>query len=368
MPAIRPSIPLLALAAAAALSGCGREPAPKAEPPRPVRSVVVAPGAAASPLVLPAEIRPRVETRYGFRIGGKIAERLVDAGSPVRPGQLLARLDPQDVRPAVEAARASLEAARTDARLAATELDRQRALRERSFISQASLDRQQAVLDAARARADAAEAQLRQASNALAFGELRADASGRVVAIEAEAGQVVAAGQAVVRVARAGDVEALVNVPEKDLARVRALRRWQVVVPAAGGQPIEGRVREIAPVADPASRTWAMRLALSGDLAGVELGMTATAAAEDPAPSAGADGFVLPISALYTTDAQPRVWVVDPASRKVRSVPVKTAGLAGDTVRVVGGLSPGDRVVTAGASLLGEGQQVRLLEGDGAAR
>ena len=207
-------------------------------------------------------------------------------------------------------------------------------------------------------RERAAAAQLVQARNAVEFQTLRADSDGVVVGIDAEAGQVIAAGQPVVRVAKAGEVEALVNVPERDVANARATRAWRVVVPAAGDRALEARVRELSPVSDPASRTFPMRLTLSADLAGVELGMSGVASA------AGGAGEVvaLPIAALYTQDAQSRVWVVDPATLTVRAVAVRTAGLAGDTVRVAEGLKRGDRVVTAGANLLVAGQKVKLLE------
>lgn len=357
------SIPF-ALAFSALLAGCGREAPTKVEAPRPVRAVEARLQPVDAGVVLPAELKPRVETRYGFRVGGKIAQRLVSVGERVQPGQVLARLDPQDVDPAIASARSSLEAARTDAALAAADLARQRELRERNFISQAALERQQAAAEAARARVEVAEAQLRQARNAAEFQVLKADEAGFVTAVEAEAGQVVAAGQPVIRVARSGEVEALVNVPERDMAMLRATSRWRVVVPAAGERVLEGRVREIAPAADPASRTWATRLALSGELAGVEYGMTARAEARADAGQA----IVLPVSALFSTDSQPKVWVVDPQSGRVRAVPVRTGGLAGDTVRVLEGVKPGDRVVTAGANLLTEGAAVRLLDTQGDAR
>lgn len=355
---------LAAGVAVVSIQGCQREPAVRVEPIRPVRTVVLEARAAQASLTLPAEIRPRVETRYGFRVPGKIAERLVSVGDPVRAGQVLARLDPQDAMPAVAAARATREAARTDARLAETELARLRSLRQQNFISQASLDRQQASFDAARARVEAAEAQLRQANNALVFGVLKADRAGHVVAIEAEAGQVVAAGQPVVRVAKSGEIEALVNIPERELAQVRGLRHWTVRIAALGERELTGTLRELSPVADAASRTWPMRLTLSGDLAGVELGMTATATGA----IASTAGFLVPMTALHSIDATPRVWVVDAGASTVRSVPVRTAGFVGEQVRIAEGLAAGDRVVTAGANLLKAGQKVKVLEADGAAQ
>ncbi len=338
------------------LAGCQKEPPPKVEVPRPVRTVVAQLQPVGQALVLPAEIRPRIEIRYGFRVGGKLSQRLVSVGDRVEPGQLLARLDPQDAAPAVEAARAALEAAATDARLAETELARLRELREKNFISAAQLDRQQAVHDSARSRVQSAEASLKQARNAVEFQQLRADAPGHVVAVDAEAGQVVAAGQSVIRVAKSGEIEAALNVPERDIGAVRSAAMWQVVVPALDGRVLQGKVRELSPVSDPASRTYPVRLTLSGDLSGLALGMTATAASLREASSA----FQLPISALYSKDGKSYVWVVD-AQGAVAPVQVETVGLGEDTVRIASGIKAGDRVVTAGANLLVPGQKVRLV-------
>ncbi|RPH59126.1 MAG: efflux RND transporter periplasmic adaptor subunit [Burkholderiales bacterium] len=338
------------------LVGC-EKPAPAAhESLRPVRSVVVEASRSTLALTLPAEVRPRVETRYGFRLGGKIAARLVSVGDAVKPGQELARLDPQDLAPALAAARSQLDAARTESQLSRLELDRLRELRQRDYVSQAQLDRAQAAADAADARRRSAEAQLTQASNSVAFQTLRADVAGVVTAIDAEAGQVVSAGQSVVRVARGGEVELEVDVPEGDLALARATRTWRVTIPALGRDERSAQLRELSPVSDPASRTFPMRLALQGDTAGIGLGMTAVVQAlRDSRPA-----FVLPMSALYSLDGRPHVWRIE-ADDTVRPVVVVTDGFLDDTVRIAEGLSAGDRIVTAGANLLVAGQKVRVL-------
>lgn len=338
------------------LTACETDLPPKIEAPRPVRSIVVEARPTSSVLTLPAEIRPRIESRYGFRVGGKIAERVVSVGDRVVPGQVLARLDPQDAAPAVAAARASLDAARTDERLAASELERQKNLRERNFISAGQLERQQATFDAARSRAESAQAQLRQATNAVEFQTLKADVVGHVMAIEAEAGQVVAAGQIVVRVAKDAEIEAVVNVPEKDLALARSNRQWDVMVPALGGRALTGRLRELSPVSDPASRTYPMRLTLTGELSDLRWGMTAIANLNRGAVEA----FQVPLSALYSKDGKTNVWLVDEASQTVQLKAITADGLNDEFVRVIDGLKPGDRVVTAGANLLVPGQRVKL--------
>ncbi|HVL55899.1 MAG TPA: efflux RND transporter periplasmic adaptor subunit, partial [Burkholderiaceae bacterium] len=232
-----------------------------------------------------------------------------------------------------------------------------RDLRVRSYISQAALDRQQAAFDAARARLAAADAQLRQALNTIDFQVLRADAAGVVTAVDAEVGQVVSQGQSVVRVAQAGSLEVAIQVPERELATVRDIAQWTVWVPAVRRE-LRARVREIAPLSDPGSRTFAARLTLEGPAGGIELGMTAVAKALRPEQPA----VLLPISALHSKNGPPQVWVVDPDTRTVSAVEVTTAGLLDDAVRVVAGIRPGDRIVTAGANLLNPGQKVRLLE------
>jgi len=359
----------LALLSAAALAAvlaasCGqKEAAPRVEAPRPVRTMVVQPQATTVALQLPGEVRPRIESRLGFRVGGKLSQRSVSVGDRVVPGQVLARLDPTDLAPALRAQQAQVVAARTDRDLARVELERLRSLRTQNYISQASLDRQQAGFDAAEARLGAAEAQQQQARNAIDFQVLKADAAGVVTAVEAEVGQVVSAGQAVIRVAQTGEREILVNVPESALRLARDAREWAVVVPALGDRTLPARLRELAPISDPASRTYAARLTLVGEAEGVALGMTAVVQVLRAAEAS----FVLPLSALQSTDGQPRVWKLDAAGTTVSPVEVRTAGLLDDAVRIVGGLQPGDRIVTAGANLLRAGQPVRILDGPASA-
>ncbi|MFP5406582.1 MAG: efflux RND transporter periplasmic adaptor subunit [Gammaproteobacteria bacterium] len=178
-----------------------------------------------------------------------------------------------------------------------------------------------------------------------------------VTAILAEAGQVVSPGQPVVRVARTGEKELKVDVPEADLATARETSTWKVTIPALGGAVLDAELRELSPVADPASRTYPMRLSLRGNTDRVALGMTATA----QAVRESAQTIVLPLSALHSRTGAPQVWVVQD-DMTVKSVPVRTDGLLDDAVRIASGLQTGDRVVTAGANLLVEGQKVRLLE------
>lgn len=342
------------------LFGCkGKEPEVKVEAPRPVRSILAELTASADVLRLPGEIRPRIESRLGFRVGGKLLQRKVSVGDRVVPGQVLARLDPTDLAPALQAQQAQLESARTDRDLAAVELDRLRSLKTQNYISQGSLDRQQATYDSAVSRLNAAQAQLRQARNAIDFQIMYADAAGVVTAVEAEVGQVVSAGQPVVRVAQTAEREVAVNIPEADLDDVRRVKAWSVMVPALGDRVIAAKIRELSPIADPASRTYAARLTLSGKLDDIALGMTALV---QSSAQGGQSTIVLPLSALYSRDGKTRVWRVDMSNRTVEPVEVKTAGLLDDSVRITSGISAGDRIVTAGANLLQAGQPVRLLD------
>ncbi len=350
---------LPAVVALLTLSACDRAAPVRGESPRPVRAVTVVEQRASVALTLPAEVRPRVETRYGFRVAGKIAARAVEVGEVVRAGQLLARLDPQDREPARSAARSQLDAAQTESRLASVELERVRELHAQRYVSRAQLDRQQAAADAAQARVRAARAAQAQADNEWAFQTLRAEVAGVVTAVEAEAGQVVAAGQSVVRVARAGEFELLAHVPERELVLARDARAWSVSIPALGAQRYEAKLRELAPLADPASRTYAMRLVLRDPAlaSGLALGMSAVVQAVHESQPA----FEVPLSALYSRDGSPHVWRIGDDDR-VELVAVRTGGLLDDAVRIVDGLARGDRIVTAGTSLLVAGQRVRALD------
>ncbi len=375
---------LAAVALAVTLAGCGGKDAPPTaqtvdkgngaasatvgataaaaaaanEPVRPVRTLV----AGAAPLMdatyLPGEVRARHEQRLGFRVGGKLARRAVEVGDAVKPGQLLAELDAQDVVPAINAAAAQVEVARADVKLQQAELKRVQELRERGFVGAAQLDRQQAATDAAVARLRAAESQLANAQNARAFQSLRADRAGVVVGIDAEAGTVVAAGQSVVRIAQSGEREIVVAVPERAVGTLRKAQGFAAVVDALPGKVYALALRELAPAADPASRTYAARFSVKAPDEALKLGMSATVALQFGQAAA----IVVPVSALYTRDAKPRVWVVDGASSTVRLAEVTLGETTAEGVVIREGLKPGDRVVTAGANLLLPGQRVRVLE------
>ena len=344
-----------------ALAGCGKAPESKPEEIRPVRVLKVGAAIAPRSIEYGGDVQPRHEARLSFRVGGKVIERSVEVGSRVGAGQPIARLDPADLALAVVAAKALVEGQESERALAHADLERHRELRARNFISQAEYDRRASLLAGAQARLESARAQLRQAENQVAYATLRAVSSGGVVtAVEVEAGQVVAAGQAVVRVARPGEKEVSVAVPETQRAIFEAAGEFRIELAARPGKSWQGKLREFSPMADPATRTYAARVTMVGAGEDVELGMSARVIMTTPAGRAGVE---LPISALYSRGDAPNVWLVDTAAGSVRLVPVKTGGLVGERIVVESGLNPGDLVVTAGAQLLREGQKVRVLEG-----
>jgi membrane fusion protein, multidrug efflux system len=332
----------------------------KTEAPRPVRSIRVTTGAIDGALFLPAEVKPRFEQRYGFRVPGKVAKRLVDVGQTVAVGQVLAVMDSSDVLPGIAAQNAQVEAARTEVVLQQSELKRVQELSDKGFVSSAALDRQMALTQAANARFKAAQSQGAVANNSLAFQTLRADRAGVVTGIDAEVGSVVGAGQTVVRVSQTGEKELQVSVPERSVDGVRTAKAIVATADAVPGKLYKASLRELAPSADPASRTYAARLSLPQADEALRWGMSATVriAIND------GQGFIVPNSALYTRDSTPRVWVVDRATQTVQPVVVKLGVSTDNGVAVTSGLKDGDTVVTAGSNLLQPGQKVRLLDAE----
>jgi membrane fusion protein, multidrug efflux system len=349
------------------ITGCAKkEVEAKVEAPRPVLIQVLKSAQTSETFSLPAETRARIETRYGFRVGGKLSQRLVAIGDQVNAGQLLAKLDPQDLAPAIAAQQAQVDGAKIELKLALADLQRTKDLRDKNFVSQANVERQQAVTEGAQAKLLAAQAQLKQALNGADFQSLKADKAGVVVSVEAEVGQVVSAGQAVYRIAQAGERDFLVNVPESQLQTARATPQWVGVIPALGGQQVSAVLREISPIADSASRTYPMKLSIAGSTQ-LPLGLTAIVkpvASSANGEAAAGQSFIVPLSALYSKDGKPKVWLVDSQAQMkegtVRLVEVTTNGFSNDGARISSGLKAGDKVVIAGANLLLPGQKVKL--------
>jgi membrane fusion protein, multidrug efflux system len=343
------------------LAGCTEEP-PRPEEARPVRAIVLAAGETGAASEFAGEVRPRYESRLGFRVGGKIAARKVDVGALVKRGQVLMQLDPQDLRLGQAQAQANLRAAETARDLAAADLKRYQELRAQNFVSQAVLDARQAAYRQAQAGAEAARAGAAEQGNQAAYASLVADADGVVTAIDAEAGQVVAAGTPVVRVVRTDEKEVVIGVPEDRVDEVRNAEGVTVRLWAEPGRAIAGRVREIAPAADPATRTYAVKVAVPADPS-IRLGMTA---AVQLRLAGAAPRMLVPLTALVQDRGRSAVWVVDKGVAHL--VPVQVGEPAGNEIALAGGVREGQTVVTAGVHVLSEGQKVRILSADVARR
>ncbi|UXC37376.1 efflux RND transporter periplasmic adaptor subunit [Cupriavidus gilardii] len=340
------------------LGGCSREPE-RAPDVRPVRLLQLQSATGQSAYEFSGDVRPRIESRLGFRVGGKIAARLVDVGATVRRGQPLARLDPTDLNLAEQGSRAQYEAARTDRDLAAADLKRYNDLFAKGFISAAEQNRRQASYEAAAARLRQAEAALREQSNQTGYTVLAADADGVVTAIDAEVGQVVSAGQSVVRVAQTAEKEVAIGLPEDQVDWLRDIRDVSVRTWAEPERRLPGRVREIAAAADPVTRTYAARVTVPNPPADLKFGMTAMVTFV----RTGASPAVrVPLTALLQQQGSNQVWVYDSAAGTVQPVAVTLGQPIGNEVEVSSGLRPGQTIVTAGVHLLKPGQKVRPLQ------
>jgi multidrug efflux system membrane fusion protein len=348
----------LSIIAVIFLAGCSQAAEQKPAETRAVRVEKVGVAGGARRIEYAGEIRARHETRLAFRVPGKIVARLVDTGTTVRRGQPVARIDPADLKLAAASAAAQVASIESERSLAAAELGRYRELRAKNFISQAELDRRASALATAESRYRAAVAQERQASNQVGYATLLADTGGIITAVEAEAGQVVAAGQTVAKLARPGEREVAFAVPESQRSLVEKAGEFVVSLNAQPGRSWKGRLRELAPAADPVTRTYAARVTLLGADDEVELGMSARVEA---AAAQGHKRIEVPIAALHSRDDTPQVFVVE-ADGTVRAQKVKTGGIAGERVVIEAGLNPGDVVVAAGARLLRAGQRVRVLD------
>lgn len=354
-------LPFIAFVLAACSPGT-----PPAEPIRSVRTVMLTATSVGDVHEYAAEVRARTESRLGFRVGGKLLSRPANLGDAVRAGQALAQLDPGDLRLTQEAAQAALGAAKASYEFSEAEFKRFKELREQGFISGLELERRETALAAARAQYEQARAQASVQGNQTRYTTLTADASGVITGIEAEPGAVVAAGAPVLRLAHDGPRDVVFSVPEDRVAEMRALagkgEMLRVHIWNDGAVPITAAVREVAAAADPATRTFVVK----GDIgrANVRLGQTATVKVEMPRV---AGQIKLPLAAVFEAKGSPAVWVVDRASMTVKQQPVRVAGAEGNDVVIAGGLSPGDRVVTAGVHVLSAGQKVRLYAERGAA-
>lgn len=353
MKAILPLFSLLLL-----LTACGREaPSPTPVDIRPVRAEQVGLSDARSSTQYSGEVRARYEADLAFRVAGRVQSREVELGTQVKAGQLIATLDPNDYVLAATAAQAQRVAAEAEAKLAQQDLQRYAGLRAQNFISQAELDRRQAAADAAAARVRQLRAEAARQGNQQAYTRLTAPHAGVVTALAVEAGQVVAAGQPVAQLAKNGEREVRIDVPENALDALRAAPGLKIRLWSQPDRVYAGRLRELSPVADAASRTYRARVSVLQPDAALRLGMTATVEiGQQSAPH-----LSVAQTALFKIDGQPQVWVVDRQSQKVAARSVQLGELNGERAAIVSGLVAGEWVVTAGVHKIAPGQQVRLV-------
>lgn len=343
--------PLAFVGATLLLAACGRqESAPL--PPRPVLVQPAAPGGVA-PTVYTGEVRARHEADLAFRVGGKIAARLVDAGAEVKPGTPLARLDPTDLQLALQAAQAQVAAAESEFATARAERERYADLVSKRFVSQAAFDAKDNLFKSSQARLEQVKAQAAVSGNQAGYGTLTADQPGVVTSILADVGQVVSAGQAVLRFARPEEKEVAIAVPEGRLAELKAAKELRVGFWAQPDLQVKGELRELSPAADAATRTYAARIRLIAPPPSVTLGMTAQVAIGNPA---GEAPLVVPLPAVVDLGQGPAVWVIK--DNKAQRRPVQVSQFREDGAVIASGLQAGELVVVAGALKLVPDQAV----------
>ncbi|RSZ61004.1 efflux RND transporter periplasmic adaptor subunit [Massilia atriviolacea] len=337
------------------LAACSK-PAEKKEDIRPVRAIVLSSSTVGVNAEFAGEVRARVESRLGFQVGGKITARKVDPGTVVKKGQVLMQLDAKDLQLSQAQARANLRAAETARDLAKAELKRYQELRVKNFVSQAVLDARLSAFNSAQASVDAAQAGYAGQSNQAGYATLVSDVDGVVTAVDAEVGQVVAPGTPVVRVAKTGEKEIVIGLPEDKVDALRKLEDVTVRLWANQDVVIPGKVREVSPVADPATRTYAVKVSIPDSATDVKLGMTAMV---QFASTMATPQIKVPLTALYHEKNTTSVWVVEKGV--VRMVPVTVAGSSANEVVLGSGVTVGQTVVTAGVNLIKQGQKVTIL-------
>ena len=311
-------ITLAAACSIAFLAGCSK-PVEKTQDIRPVRAIQLAADNADVVAEFSGEVRARIESRLGFRVGGKIVARRIDVGTVVKRGQILMRLDPQDLQLAQAQSNAGLKAAESNRDLARAELKRYQELRDKNFVSQAVLDGKETSYKAAQASYEQATAGYKNQLNQTGYATLASDVDGVVTGVDAEVGQVVAAGTPVVRVAQLGEKEIVIGIPEDKVDTLRRVTDVRVRIWANPNSVIPGKIREMSPIADPATRTFTAKISIPAAPADVKLGMTAYVTFAAKTPNAM---IKVPLTALFQEKAATAVWVVENGA--VKLVPVKS--------------------------------------------
>ena len=337
------------------LVACSKPPAPP-ESIRPVKTVHVGLEQGADYLHLPGEVRARHETPLSFRVGGKITECKVNLGDAVHRNQVLAKLEQADYQLATQSGAAGVAEAHSTLTLAEAELARYRNLREKGFVSAAALDQKQAAAEAARARLEAMQSVHTEQNRQLSYTSLSAENEGVISEYDCNVGQVVNVGQPIFHVAQVSEKEIMVHLPEAELAQFHSAVKFTLSLNAFPGKSYPGILRELAAAADPATRTYAARIAIKNPDPGMQLGMSATVEVQPVNDQV----IRLPLLAVVSRDNHPSVWKVDSADT-VHAAAILIAGVEYNAVRIASGLNNGDIVVTAGANLLREGEKVKLL-------
>jgi RND family efflux transporter MFP subunit len=352
------TVAVLALAAVALLSSCQRAEEQAAAEIRPVRTLTVTKGAGGGTFLLTGAVQAQSEINQSFRIDGRLLERSLNVGDAVRPGQLIARLDPQNEESSLLSARAQLTGARARLTEAQNNFTRMRDLVAENAVSRASFDQAEAGLRTAEAQVESAQSQVTLAQNRLSYTRLVSSVAGVVTAQGAEPGEVVGAGRMIVQVAREGARDAVLDVPARIKDAVMANPEIVVSLTADPKVTAKGVVREVSPRADPVTGTFRFKMRLIDPPAAMRLGTTVTARLN----LASAAAIEIPPSAVTRSDRQASVWVVDPKTGTVASRAIEIRSSDPQRVEIASGLAPGDVVVTAGIQALRPGQKVRLLE------
>jgi len=338
------------------VAGCGDEKVAEVLV-RPVKAMVVPEPVTERVLTYSGVIAPRIESKLGFRVSGKIVERYVNVGQPVQAGQKIAKLDEKDLRLAEHSARAAVAAAKTRFEVARDALNRAKFLLPNRFIAQSAVDQRQLEFNSAQSALNAAQDQLDQAINATSYALLLADENGIVTSVRAEPGQVVAAGQAVITLAHSNDIEASVAVPEQKIVKLANGQPTSISLWPAPDIRSDGKIREIAGAADTASRTYAVRVTIAKPVPQMRIGMTAAVAFRIPQDS---PAVIVPITALASERGKTIAFVADKDTQTVARRDVETGRVTDEGVLVKAGLKPGEILITGGVQFLQNGMTVRL--------
>ena len=342
----------------AGLSACGKEAA-KAPEARVVNVVRVHPGSGSSEVAYSGDVRARYETNLSFRVAGKIVARNVEVGTVVRSGDVLARLDPEDQKLNAQSAQSQLAATQSEYDQIKADLERYSDLYKKEFISKADYDRRLSAFNVAQARLAQAKAQLSVTQNQTGYTALAADHAGVITAIQAEVAQVVAPGQAVMKLARTDDKEVVISIPENRLVELNGSKEIAITLWANPAMKYRGKVREVSPSADPVTRTYAAKISVLNPDTTMKLGMTANVYLTGARRGVSA---MLPATALFQDNGKAAVWLVDPAASTVKLVPVEVGEYIEDKIAITAGLKQGDVVIRAGVHKLFAGEKVRIAQ------